>query len=70
MLTCLTIFLYDAPTATSCRSDEHTLIVDAIAKRDRGRAEKLMLEHLNHIEGSLNLDSIAAEADLEAILKG
>lgn len=70
MLTCLTIFLYDAPTATSCRSDEHTLIVDAIAKRDRGRAEKLMLDHLGHIEGSLNLDHIAAEADLEAILKG
>ena len=69
MLTCLTIFLYDAPTATSCRSDEHTLIVDAIAKRDRARAEKLMLEHLNHIEGSLNLDNTAAEADLEAIFK-
>ena len=67
MLTCLIIFLYDAPTASSCRADEHTIIVDAIAKRDRVRAEKLMLDHLHHIEHSLKLDSAAGEADLEAI---
>jgi DNA-binding GntR family transcriptional regulator len=70
MLTCLTIFLYDAPTASSCRNDEHGLIIDAVAKRDRARAEKLMLDHLDHIEGSLKLDNTAAEADLEAIFKG
>ena len=29
-----------------------------------------MLDHLDHIEGSLNLDSTAVEADLEEILKG
>lgn len=70
MLTCLTIFLYDAPTAQSCRNDEHERIVDAVAKRDRARAEKLMLDHLDHIESSLNLGQSAAEADLEAIFKG
>ncbi|MCM2252892.1 MAG: FCD domain-containing protein, partial [Ramlibacter sp.] len=70
MLTCLTIFLYDAPTAASCRNDEHALIVEAIAKRDRGRAEKLMLEHLDHIERSLKLNNSTAEVDLEAIFKG
>jgi DNA-binding GntR family transcriptional regulator len=69
-LTCLVIFLYDAPTATSCRADEHTQIVDAIAKRDAPRAEKLMLEHLDHIESSLKLDSTAEEVDLEAIFNG
>jgi DNA-binding GntR family transcriptional regulator len=69
MLTCLTIFLYDAPTSTSCRDDEHRLIVDAVAKRDRARAEKLMLEHLDHIESSLKLDSQAGEVDLEAIFR-
>ncbi len=69
MLTCLTIFLYDAPTATSCRSDEHELIVEAIAKRDRAKAEKLMLDHLDHIERSLKLDPHNAEADLEAIFR-
>jgi DNA-binding GntR family transcriptional regulator len=69
MLTCLTIFLYDAPTATSCRNDEHALIVEAIARRDRSRAEKLMLDHLDHIERSLKLDNGPAEADLEAIFR-
>ena len=70
MLTCLTIFLYDAPTAQSCRDDEHQMIIDAVAKRDRTRAEKIMLDHLDHIEGSLQLDQSSGEADLEAIFRG
>jgi DNA-binding GntR family transcriptional regulator len=70
MLTCLTIFLYDAPTAQSCRNDEHQKIVEAVAKRDRVRAEKLMLDHLDHIEGSLQLSNGNGEADLEAIFRG
>ncbi len=68
-LTCLIIFLYDAPTAMSCRADEHSDIIDAIAKRDTARAEKLMLAHLDHIESSLSLDSNAEEVDLEAVFK-
>lgn len=66
-LTCLIIFLYDAPTATSCRADEHTQIVDAIAKRDADGAVRLMLAHLDHIEGSLKLGSSAEEVDLDAV---
>lgn len=66
-LTCLIIFLYDAPTATSCRADEHSEIIDAIAHRDVARAEKLMLDHLAHIEGSLKLDTTAEDVDLESI---
>lgn len=69
-LTCLIIFLYDAPTAMSCRADEHTEIIDAIAKRDVAKASKLMLAHLEHIEHSLKLDSQSAEVDLEAVFKG
>ncbi len=69
-LTCLVIFLYDAPTALSCRADEHSEIIDAIARRDLPRAEKLMLSHLDHIEHSLSLDSTAVEVDLEAVFKG
>lgn len=68
-LTCLIIFLYDAPTATTCRADEHSEIIDAIAHRDAPRAEKLMLEHLKHIEGSLKLDASSDEVDLESIFK-
>jgi DNA-binding GntR family transcriptional regulator len=70
MLTCLTIFLYDAPTSQSCRDDEHQMIVDAVARRDAAKAEGIMLEHLDHIEGSLKLDNSNGEADLEAIFKG
>ncbi|MCB1999435.1 MAG: GntR family transcriptional regulator [Rhodoferax sp.] len=68
-LTCLIIFLYDAPTATTCRADEHSEIIDAIAHRDAPRAEKLMLEHLQHIEGSLKLDAASDDVDLESIFK-
>lgn len=67
MLTCLTIFLYDAPTAQSCRDDEHQAIVEAVERRDRARAEAIMKHHLDHIEGSLQLDHETGEADLEAI---
>ena len=69
VLTCLMIFLYDAPTTTSCRADEHSQIIDAIAKRDAGRAEKLMLEHLDHIESSMKLEVGEEPVDLEAIFK-
>lgn len=66
-LTCLIIILYDAPTASSCRADEHSLITEAIAKRDIEGAQKMMLTHLAHIEGSLNLEPIDSEVDLETI---
>lgn len=66
-LTCLMIFLYDAPTSSSCRADEHSQIIDAIAERDAIRAERLMLNHLKHIEEGMNLDGTTEEVDLEAI---
>lgn len=70
VLTCLMIFLYDSPTATSCRADEHSQIIEAIAKRDSARAERLMLEHLEHIENSMNLEVQSEEVDLEAVFRG
>ena len=66
-LTCLIIVLYDAPTSSSCRADEHSQIIDAISHRDLTRAQALMLEHLEHIEKSLKLEPGTEEADLEAI---
>lgn len=68
-LTCLIIVLYDAPTASTCLADEHSHIIDAIAQRDIQRAESLMLEHLQHIEGSLRLEPATEEVDLEAIFQ-
>jgi DNA-binding GntR family transcriptional regulator len=66
-LTCLIISLYDAPTATSCRADEHEELVAAIKRADAKHAVSLMLHHLDHIQQSLNLDLAAEEADLESI---
>ncbi|MEO8935928.1 MAG: GntR family transcriptional regulator [Burkholderiaceae bacterium] len=68
-ITCLIIFLYDAPTATSCRADEHAKIVAAIASGDATKAEALMLHHLDDIQQSLNLESTLIDADLEAIFQ-
>ncbi len=70
VLTCLMIFLYDAPTSTSCRPDEHSQIIEAVARRDPARAERLMLEHLEHIESGMKLQAVTEEVDLEAIFKG
>lgn len=67
-LTCLIISLYDAPMASSCRADEHKEIVDAVRLGDIGRAQSLMLEHLDHIEDSLRLDAALDEVDIESIL--
>lgn len=70
VMTCLMIFLYDAPTSTSCRADEHSQIIEAVARRDAARAERLMLEHLHHIESGMKLEAATEEVDLEAIFKG
>lgn len=54
-LTCLIITLYDRPGAPACPEHEHRDLVDAIERRDAARAEALMVDHLRHIEGSLDL---------------
>ncbi|KXV04367.1 GntR family transcriptional regulator [Caballeronia megalochromosomata] len=69
VLTCLMIFLYDAPTATCCRADEHSRIIDAIAGRNRAQAERLMLEHLDHIQSNMKLESADEQDDLEEIFR-
>ena len=54
-LTCLVIILYDAPDVPSCPYDEHSGIIDAIEAHDPERAAALMIEHLDHVEHSLEL---------------
>lgn len=67
-LTCLVIILYDAPDVPSCPYDEHTAITDAIEAHDGERAAALMLEHLDHVEHSLDLTpSGPAEIDFAAV---
>jgi DNA-binding GntR family transcriptional regulator len=67
-LTCLTISLYESAVNTCCLVDEHEAVVNAIAAGHGEQAEQMMLNHLNHIQGSLRLEADADEADLEQIL--
>jgi DNA-binding GntR family transcriptional regulator len=60
-LTCLIIFLYDAPSVPSCHGDEHAEVLEAIARKDAQRAMRLMLHHLDHVEQSLALESNAPQ---------
>jgi DNA-binding GntR family transcriptional regulator len=53
--TCLIIALYDSPDTPACPEDEHGPIVDAIEAGDEHTAIRLMLRHLEHVEGELRL---------------
>ena len=67
-LTCLIIFLYDSPDIPSCHGDEHATLTSAIAERNAGKAVKLMLEHLSHVEQSLALNvGKPVDDDLERV---
>jgi len=67
-LTCLVIILYDAPNVPACPYHEHSDIVDVIETRDVERAAALMLEHLRHVEASLNFERPGdGEIDFEAV---
>lgn len=55
-ITCLIIIMYDRHGVHGCQYDEHATLVDAIEARDAERAAALMLEHIDHIEQSLDLD--------------
>lgn len=69
-LTCLIIALYDKPSVPSCLGGEHGHIVEALAAGDGNRAAQLMLEHLDHVEGNLDLTLLdEGPVDLEAALR-
>jgi len=67
-LTCLVITLYDKPNAPACPHHEHDDLIDAIEAHDGARAAACMLEHLQHIEATLNFEVVKdASPDIEAI---
>ncbi|HJV27440.1 MAG TPA: GntR family transcriptional regulator [Aromatoleum sp.] len=70
-LTCLIIFLYDAPSVPACRDQEHSEITQALADGNEAEAIRLMTEHLDHVEACLDLSrGRPEELDLEAALAG
>lgn len=67
-LTCLVIILYDAPNVPSCPYHEHSQLTDAIESHDADGAADLMIEHLDHVEQSLQLTQAPDdEIDLAAV---
>ena len=67
-LTCLVIILYDAPNMPACPYHEHSDLVNLIEARDEKRAASFMVEHLRHVEESLNFGGERDnEIDFESI---
>lgn len=68
-LTCLVIILYDSPHVPACPYHEHSDLIDAIERHEPDDAARRMVEHLNHVEGALDLNQArVGEMDLEAAL--
>jgi len=62
--------LYLRPAQTSCATDEHLALLDAVAARDERRAVRLMHAHLLAVEARLALDRTdAAPIDLATALR-
>lgn len=69
-LTSLAIAQYDALASSACPVHEHADIVAAIESGDVRRAERLMLEHLEHVEQGIQPPSVApSEIDFEQIFQ-
>jgi DNA-binding GntR family transcriptional regulator len=69
--TCLAILASKASTQVTCRDDEHHQILQAIEANDIKTASKLMVAHLQHIEGSLKApDALASSDALDSLLQG
>lgn len=69
-LTCLIITLYDKPGTPACAHHEHGDLVTLIEARDGEGARQSMLDHLNHIEQTLDLAAPEPSApDFKAIFQ-
>ena len=60
--------MYQSTTAAAHSHEEHALIVDALAAHDTETAERLMREHLEHVEEGLCFDRKHPVSDLSFAL--
>lgn len=64
----LIVALYQRNDTPSCQADEHAQIINALAKGEQQKAADLMLEHLDEIEGQLELkEGITFPDDLKKV---
>ncbi len=69
-LTSLAIAQYDSLATSACPPHEHTQLVEAIESGDARRAERLMLEHLDHVERGIQQPAAdAVELDFDEIFQ-
>jgi DNA-binding GntR family transcriptional regulator len=66
----LITLLLQSGRAASCSSDEHVALVEAIRARKSSQVQKLLLEHLEHVERDLaDLESRRRDFDLADALR-
>jgi len=65
----LVIALYGRTTASTCARDEHSLIVEALARRDGASASALMRQHIEHIEADLDYQILESPTLGDLILR-
>ncbi len=63
----LIIALYESGAKSHCCYDEHFELIAAIEQRDKQKAVRLMMDHLDHIEHKLSLDQSSASDDLHTV---
>lgn len=63
----LIIAQYEVNTHDMCPQDDHTDILNAIINNDEETATRLMLRHIQHIEGTIEIQDNKRELDLAEI---
>ncbi len=63
----LILALYQHRADPPCSREQHTEVLEALARRDAVAARTRMAAHLSHVESQLDLDGAAAMVDLHAL---
>ena len=67
--TSLIVSQYNLPGSGGCACIDHNTLVNVLQDGEPLEAERMMIEHINHIEQGLQLSEKAVEPDLYALLK-
>jgi DNA-binding GntR family transcriptional regulator len=67
--TALSLSVYASRGPAGCLVDDHAALLQALAIGDADRAEALMVEHIEHMIGRMNLAPMPTEVDLELALR-
>ncbi|GHA07322.1 GntR family transcriptional regulator [Oceanisphaera arctica] len=68
--TSLIIAQYEVGHQAHCSFNEHEALLQSIESGDPAKAIAMMTQHLDHIQGKLNLDNESASTDLHVVFSG